>query len=92
VGAALADTPVKVALEAEVEARAKRVNCNRLFIDSQENSRKPKQLNTMFEELTRLKWRMNPFVLNVRNFPQYPEPLRSDPSASHLINGPTTVE
>jgi hypothetical protein len=32
-GAVLADTPVKVALGAEVEARAKPVKCNWLFRD-----------------------------------------------------------
>jgi hypothetical protein len=33
------DTPVKAALEAEVQARAEPVKCNRLFSDSQEKAR-----------------------------------------------------
>jgi hypothetical protein len=33
--AVLADTPEKVALEAEGEARAKPVKCNKLFSDTQ---------------------------------------------------------
>jgi hypothetical protein len=73
----LADTPVKFTLEAEVKARALPVKCNRLFSDSQEQSHKPKQLKRMFEELTRLKRKMNPFVLNVRNLTQCPESLQS---------------
>jgi hypothetical protein len=44
VSAVLTDTPVKAALEAEAEARAKSVKCNRLFNGSQEKSQKTKQL------------------------------------------------
>jgi hypothetical protein len=40
----LADTPIKVALEAEVKARDRPVKCNRFFSDSQDKSRNPKQL------------------------------------------------
>jgi hypothetical protein len=43
VGAVLTDTPVKVALGAEVEACAKPVKCRRLFSGSRENSRKREQ-------------------------------------------------
>jgi hypothetical protein len=43
VGAVLSDSPIEVALEAEVKARPKPVKCNRLFSDSQEKSRKTKQ-------------------------------------------------
>jgi hypothetical protein len=42
--AVVADTSVKIALEAEVGARAKPVKCNRLISDSQKRSQKPKQL------------------------------------------------
>jgi hypothetical protein len=42
VSAVLADTPVKAALEAEVEARSRPVKCKRLFSDSQEKGRKSK--------------------------------------------------
>jgi hypothetical protein len=45
----------------------------------------------MFEGLTRRKGNMNPFVLNVRNLIECPEPLQSCPSALRLINGPTIV-
>jgi hypothetical protein len=50
VGAVLTGTPVKGALEAEAEAHAKPVNCNRLFKDSQEKSRKPKYLRKIFRK------------------------------------------
>jgi cytidylate kinase len=40
----LTDTRVKAALEAEVEARAKRAKSNMLFRNIQEKSQKPKQL------------------------------------------------
>jgi hypothetical protein len=36
VSVVLADTPVKIALEAEVEARIKPVTCKRLFSGSQD--------------------------------------------------------
>jgi hypothetical protein len=42
--AILTDTPVKAALEAEAQTHANPVKYNRLFSDSQETSRKPKQL------------------------------------------------
>jgi hypothetical protein len=42
-GAVLSDTTVKVAQKVEVEERAKSVECNRLFSDSHEKSRKPEQ-------------------------------------------------
>jgi hypothetical protein len=42
----------------------------------------------MFEELANLKGKMYPFVLNVRNLIEWPEPLQSSPSALHV---PTTV-
>jgi hypothetical protein len=38
VGAVLIDTPMKDALEAEVEAHGKPLKCNRLFSNSQEKS------------------------------------------------------
>jgi hypothetical protein len=44
VGAVLIDTPVKVEVEAEVEACAKSVKCNRLFNGKQEKSQKTKHL------------------------------------------------
>jgi hypothetical protein len=54
VGAVLTDTAVKIALEAEVEALAKPVKCNRLLSDSQEKSYKLKQLkmNVQIVELS----------------------------------------
>jgi N6-adenosine-specific RNA methylase IME4 len=64
VGAVLADAPVKVALQAAAEACAKPVTYNRFLSDSQEKSRKPEQLKSMSEELTRLKRRTNPSTLN----------------------------
>jgi hypothetical protein len=91
VGAVLTDTPVKVALEYEAGARIKPVTHIRFFSDSQEKSRKYKQLKKMFEMLTRVKRKLNPFVLNARTLTQHLRPLQSDPSALHVINGPTTV-
>jgi cytidylate kinase len=44
VSAFLTDTPVKIALEAEVEARAKRVKYKRSFSGSQDRSIKSKKL------------------------------------------------
>jgi hypothetical protein len=44
VSAVLTDTPVKAALEAEVEARSKPIKRNRVFRYSQEKTRKSKQL------------------------------------------------
>jgi hypothetical protein len=44
--AVFTDTPLKVALEAKVVPRAKLDKCNRLFSDSQQRLRKPKQLKT----------------------------------------------
>jgi hypothetical protein len=44
VGGVLTDTPVKAALEAEVETHSKPIKRNRLFSYSQEKTRKSKQL------------------------------------------------
>jgi hypothetical protein len=46
VSAVSTGTPVKAALEAEVEAHAERLHRNRLFYDSQEKARKSKQSKT----------------------------------------------
>jgi hypothetical protein len=46
--AVLTDTPVKAALEAEVEARSTTIKYNRLFSYSQEKTRKSKELKTNF--------------------------------------------
>jgi hypothetical protein len=48
VSAILTDTPVKAAFEAEVEACSEPVKRNRSFSDSQENTRKSKQLKKNF--------------------------------------------
>jgi hypothetical protein len=45
----------------------------------------------MFKEFTRLKRKIDHFVLNVRNSAQCPEPLHRHLSALHVINGPTSV-
>jgi hypothetical protein len=44
VNAVLTDTPVKAALEAEVESHSTPIKSNRLFSYSQETTRKSKQL------------------------------------------------
>jgi hypothetical protein len=51
VSAVLTDTPLKAALEAEVEACSEPVKCNRLFSDSRENTRKSKQLKKNFRRV-----------------------------------------
>jgi hypothetical protein len=65
VSAVLIDTPIKTALEAEVEARAKPVKCNRLFSDSQERSRKHKQLKEHVRRVDSPEKEENALVLNV---------------------------
>jgi hypothetical protein len=91
VDAVLTDSPVKIGLGAEVETLAKLVKCNRLFRDSQEKSRKPKQLKKKVRNVDLSEEEYESFVLNVRNLTQCPDLLPSDPSALHVINGPTTV-
>jgi hypothetical protein len=93
VTAVLTDTPVKAALEAEVEAHSKPIKRNRLFSYSQEKTRKSKQLKRMFEELSHLtrKMTMNASVSNVQKRTPCPEHLQNGSSALSATNGPTTV-
>jgi hypothetical protein len=92
VSAVLTDTPVKAALEAEVEVCSKYIKRNRLLSYSQEKTRKSKQ-KRMFEELSHLtrNLTMNASVLNVQNFSQCQEHLQNGSSALIVTIGPTTV-
>jgi hypothetical protein len=85
----LTDTPVKVALETEVVAQANPVECKRLFNDSQEMSRKLKQLinnvrrvNSSEEE--------EEYFFECAKLTQYPEALKLGSSELHVVNRPMT--